>query len=158
MGSMELCWLLDRRLLQHQYLDDIEFDDHQWSLLVAELDLRLARVFYCGLFHLLDGTYRRHISYWIPRRQSIVLWNLGCTMARIQSSRNGMCMVRSTSLDWRWVALCSIRSWYIVKKLELFMASFRAINNISTTFRFVISVIIFNASASSWKTRSNKQH
>lgn len=41
MGPLELCRFLDRRLLQHQYMDDFVVEHNRWAVLVAILDMRL---------------------------------------------------------------------------------------------------------------------
>lgn len=130
MGSLELCRLLDRGLVQYrmfefqlhrssyhanmppqEYLDDILFDDirPQGHFMVAVLALRLDRLQYCGLLHLHDRTDRCNIPHLLSRRYESLFWHLGFAVAGFQSSGNGLYLVRSAVMDWRCVfpTLCS---------------------------------------------------
>lgn len=89
MGPLEFCCLLDRRLVQHQHVDDFVFHDHRWSLLVAGVDLRLARLLYFSLLHCHHWTHRSHIPHWFPSHWPFVFWHLGQSMACFQSCCHG---------------------------------------------------------------------
>lgn len=90
------------RLLQHQHMDDIFFHDHQFrSILVAILALCLDRLLHLRSLRLPNRPDRSEISYWLLGRHEVLLRYLGLPVARFQQSRNGMCMVRSSGLDWR---------------------------------------------------------
>lgn len=81
MGSLELCRLLDRRLLQHQHMDDLVEYDHNWSDLVAVMVVRLDWLHDCGVFHLLDWAHRRNLPHRVSRRRALFVRNLGFSMA-----------------------------------------------------------------------------
>lgn len=99
MGTMELCWLLDCRLIQHraliigrqsstyadlpriEYLDDIVVYDRWRIILVAVVALCMDWLFYFWFFHLHDWPHRRHIPYQFSRCEQGVIRNMGFIVA-----------------------------------------------------------------------------
>lgn len=77
MGTVELCRFLDRRLLQHQHVDDLLIHDRQRPFMVAGMDLCLAWLCHRWFLHLSDGSYRCRLPHWFPRRWTVLFWHLG---------------------------------------------------------------------------------
>ena len=77
MGALELCRLLDRRLVQHQHLDDLVVHDRRRPVVVAVVAMRLDRLCHLRLLHLLNRPHRRHLPYRVPRCQPLVVRYLG---------------------------------------------------------------------------------
>ena len=91
MGALEFCRLLDRRLIQHQHLDDLVFDDHWWSVLVAVVALRMDRVLHLRLLRVHDRTDRRNLPRQLPGHLSCFIWYMGFLVASVQQSCHGLC-------------------------------------------------------------------
>lgn len=86
---MELRRVLDRRLLQHQHMDDLLVHDCRWSVMVAGMAMRLARLLLLRLFCRLDRTIWSRVSCWIFRSQPCSVWYMGKHVACVQPSRHG---------------------------------------------------------------------
>lgn len=86
-----------------EHVDDLVFHDqwHRWNIMVAVLALRLDRIHNCRILHLFDWSYWCNISHLLPRHLSLVIWCMGFSVARLQSSSNGLHLVRRAVMDWR---------------------------------------------------------
>ena len=89
------------RQFQHQHLDDCLLHDHwQRSRLVARLALRLDRLQYRCLFHLLNRPHWCDVPHLLPSHVSCFLRHLGCLVACFQPCGYGLCLVRRAIVDW----------------------------------------------------------
>lgn len=57
---------------------------------MAELDLRLAGIFDCGVLCVYDGQDWGDLSHLVSRGGQGELWDLGSAVARVQSSCDGV--------------------------------------------------------------------
>lgn len=101
MGRLEFCRFLDRRLVQHQHMDDLVVHDRGRPVVVAVMALRLDRLRDRGLLHLRHRSHRCRLPHRFPRRQQGVLWHLGQSVAGLQPRRHGLRVVWRAVLD-RW--------------------------------------------------------
>lgn len=81
MGRLELCRLLDRRQLQHQYVDDLVVHDRRWPVVVAGVDMRLAGLLHLCRLHCRLRPHWRRLSHRVPRRQPLLVWHMGVPVA-----------------------------------------------------------------------------
>lgn len=105
MGPLELCGLLDCRLLQHQHMDDFVVHDCRGALMVAVMAVRVDRLCHRWLLCVLDRSHRCHVSHRLPGCGQIQLWYLGQPLACLQPRRHGLCVVRRPVVDWRTLCL-----------------------------------------------------
>lgn len=89
MGLVELCRVLDCRLLQHQHLDDFIVHDCWRLVVVAGLAMRLARLLLFRLLRRPHRAHRRRLPHWLFRREPRAVRHLGEHVARFQSCRHG---------------------------------------------------------------------
>lgn len=101
MGCLELCWVLDCRLVQHQYVDDIIVHDCCWPIVVAIMVVRLDWLCYCRMLHLLDWPHWCNVPYRFPCCKQVFVRHLGKLVACLQSRCHGLCLVWCAVLD-RW--------------------------------------------------------
>lgn len=82
------------RLTGLEHMDDfICYDRGLRLVVVARLDLRLGRIHHCCVFHLPHWSDRCNVSHQFSGRVQSQLWHLGIPLARVQSSRHGLCLV-----------------------------------------------------------------
>lgn len=72
--------------------------------MVAVMAMRLDRLHYFRLFHLLDWTDRCYVPYQLSRCQQSLFWYMGLIVARLQQSCHGLHMVWCSVMDWWWVS------------------------------------------------------
>lgn len=101
MGTVELCRLLDCRLLQHQHVDDRILSRCIGCLMVAGVALCVDRIRHSSHVPRHDRSHRRSLSHWVPRCQQSQFRYLGWVMARLQPRSYGSYLVRSAIVDRR---------------------------------------------------------
>ena len=84
-----------------EHMDDLLVDDYGGALLVAIVALRVDRLLFRRLFHLLHWPHRRNLPHSIPRRRPGLVRHLGLAMASLQPRRNGVRVVRRADVDRR---------------------------------------------------------
>lgn len=107
-------------------MDDCLLDDRQWTVMVAVMDLCLDWILHLFGLRLFDWPHWCNISHRVPRRYSGFIWNLGISVASIQSRGYGsMCyvLVVLRVVQVAYILQCiwfGVQSWIGGKKLRSF--------------------------------------